>query len=350
MGNDHSAQITDAPNSGGHFPAPQPLAPLAADPSGKTGNFRRLFQRIGGFWKPFLHPTAGPRLVSAGTDPESTRHTQGVNGLFAVMERARAGAERSAQLFPLVTAIAFSAGSVLSAGILITLGHFLLNCPHLLLALGAIVPSALIAGAIAHLVGNALIRRLSGLSNMERRSLALHLPWNRTPAEWSNYYRRWIYCGDWLVDNFSGDLLPYVRAFVTGEVPQSIEEELALWNGFMQRSRNSCEMEVGHSVRELACVDALPNWTRDITPGMNLPELEKMLGKAGRDWALSLLKRAATRKRIFSLVNTNGDLKEVLFEFHYSRLEDGREGLMVILRPHLPRHVKFVDDSFSDVA
>lgn len=346
-----------AAGSGEDTPRPE-LSVLTADAPGDQRQhgrlsrwLRRRYAALCGRMSAGKRGYAGPRLVSAGTSADEERHVEGINGLFVVMERARRGAERAQRIFPSVTFGIFCATSLLMALLILLCGSVLLTAfSPVLLAAVAVLPSVLIAGAAAHLAGNILLRRCSGLNGLERRSLALHLPWNRTPAEWPTYYRRWIYCGDWLVENFSGDLLPYVRAFVTGEVPQNIEEELALWNGLMQCSRNRCDMEVGHSVRELACVDALPSWTREITPGMNLPELQKVLGKVGRDWAVSLLKRAATRKRVFSAVNLNGSLNEVKFEFHYSQLDNGREGLMVILRPHYPRGMKLSEDAISDVA
>lgn len=304
---------------------------------------RSLAGILGGLFK--------KKVSDCPTPASHGEHVHGINGLFIIMERARVGAERTIRFFPIATAVIFCLSSLCIAFLIIAFGHLLLHdCPPLFLGLTALLPSVLLAGAIAHLAGNYLLRRFCGLDNLERRSLALHLPWNRTPSEWPAYFRRWIYCGDWLVENFSGDLLPYVRAFVTGDVPKNIEEELALWSSFMQSSRRSQEIEVGHSVRELACVDALPSWTREITPGMNLPDLEKALGNTGHEWAVSLLKRAATRKRIFGLVDITGDLHEAIFEFHYSRLSNDREGLMVVIRPHLPRNVRFMEDSFSDVA
>lgn len=293
-------------------------------------------------------PASAPSGTGQGARDDG--HIHGISGLFLIMERAKKAAPRVARVFPLATMATFTLVSVIvAAGIILGISAAFPQTPAIFQVLISLLPSALIAAGVAHLSGNFVIYHLSGLNRTERRSLALHLPWNRTPVDWPVYYRRWVYCGDWLVNDLSGDLLPYVRAFVTGGMPASIEEELRIWSCFMQDSRRHLDFEIGHSVRELACVENLPGWTREITPGMNLPELEKALGRVGHEWAVSLLRRAATRKRVFSRVDFAGDLSEALFEFHYSKFEDGREGLMVIIRPHLCEPVR-IEESFSDVA
>lgn len=295
-------------------------------------------------------PAIATGAAGAAQPARDDGHIHGISGLFLIMERAKKAAPRVARAFPVVTMATFAIVSVIvAAGIILGISAAFPQTPAIFQVLISLLPSALLAAGVAHLSGNFVIYHLSGLNRTERRSLALHLPWNRTPVDWPVYYRRWVYCGDWLVNDLSGDLLPYVRAFVTGGMPASIEEELRIWSCFMQDSRRHLDFEIGHSVRELACVENLPGWTREITPGMNLPELEKALGRVGHEWAVSLLRRAATRKRVFSRVDFAGDLSEALFEFHYSKFEDGREGLMVIIRPHLCEPVR-IEESFSDVA
>lgn len=273
-----------------------------------------------------------------------------IQGLSKVMEKAKKAARRLQLTFSIVTAMSFSLGSIaIGAGIISVLRIYSPSMSPLLHIAVGLVPTVLLAAAFAHQFGNFYVYRLSGITLKERHSLALHLPWNRTPKEWPKCFRRWVYCGDWLIEDFSGDLLPYVRTFITGDAPTTIEEELDLWESFMAHTRKTLDFEVGHSVREMAAVESLPKWVREVTPGMNLPELERTLGKAGHDWAVSLLKRAASRKRVFANVDIRGDLHEALFEFHYCRLPEGREGLMVILRPHM-KDLPFLEDSISDAA
>ncbi len=198
----------------------------------------------------------------------------------------------------------------------------------------AIIPSMLFAAVVAHGFGNLYIRKVTGLSIKERYSLAIHMPWENAPEGWSLSLKKWLYCGDWLVENDSGDMMPYVRAFVTGKAPVTIDEEVDLWQNIMQGSKKRFEGSIGHSVRELACLERLPAWTTEITPGMNLHELEKSLGTAGHKWAVSLLKRAASRRGDLKDVDLDGDLSEAIFEFYSSKLGNGRECLMVIISSH----------------
>jgi hypothetical protein len=219
-------------------------------------------------------------------------------------------------------------------------------------ALAALLPCVLGGAAISHMAGNTLLRILTGINDKERRCLALHLPWRSTPAEWPRYLRKWMYTGDWLVENFGSDLLPYVRAFITGSAPENLESELDLWAELMSGTRTGSaghDFEVGHSVREMACVQRLPSWAKDVMPGMTLRDLELQLGKAGREWATSLIRRAARRKKIFQHIDLQGDLHEVSFEFHFCEMDAGREGLLVIIRPRLDdRSLSYLDDSRSD--
>lgn len=216
----------------------------------------------------------------------------------------------------------------------------------------AAVPGLLIGMALGHVAGNITLRRYTGLTKLERRCLALHLPWCRTPKYWPEYLRRWIYNGDWLIDAQSYQLLPYVRAFITGKTPQTIEEELQIWNELMARTRKSAspELEVGQSIRELACVAKLPEWTREIDPGMSLDQLQKTLGKVGHDWAVSLLRRAGTRMPDLQELDPEKDLENVTFEFHHCQMSDERSGLLVILRPHDPKKTPDTREPHSSAA
>ena len=249
-----------------------------------------------------------------------------------------AAAGKLEKTFSIFTYLVFAGGSIifsmlLSLGLRLMLPEF---SPLLHIAV-AVVPAILLAAVGAHTFGNYYMSFLTGLSLKEKYSLALHIPWESAPQSWSLPLKKWLYCNDWLVDNNSGNLLPYVRVFVTGKAPVNVEEEVDLWQNIMQGSRKKFEEAVGHSVRELACLQHLPMWTSEITPGMNLHELEKSLGMAGRKWAVSLLKRAALRKESLKDAAQNGNLDDVIFEFYCSKLRDGRECLMVIISSHAAR-------------
>ena len=270
-----------------------------------------------------------PKTIKAGAD---------VNELKRILKRARRAARRMAWMFiPLLAGCFASSCAVFSVVSTLAVGRFLPQISSEMQILLVFLPAALLAAAVTHLAGNWITRLLSGLNQSERHAVALHLPWSRAPKEWPKSFRRWIYCGDWLIENFSADLTPYIRAFVTGAPVRGIDQELTIWSELMQatsRADREINWEAGHSVRELAKVDALPAWVRDITPGMGLPEMERALGEAGHAWAVNLLKRAAMRKRSFGHIDFSGDLHEATFEFHYCNLPDEREGLLVVIRPH----------------
>lgn len=284
-----------------------------------------------------------PKIIRSGADTKT---------ITRILKRARRAAWRLKWLFPpLVVGSFLSVGAGLgwlgAAGARLVLPDV---APAMAWGMAAL-PAALLAATFTHGFGNLAIRALSGLGRQSRQCLALHLPWNRAPREWPKFFRRWIYCGDWMIESSASALTPYIRAFVTGPELRGIDDELAIWNELMQgaaRGRQMESWETGHSVRELAKVDALPAWARDVTPGMGLGDMERSLGAAGHAWAVNLLKRAAMRKRSFGRIDFAGDLHEALFEFHYCRLSQGREGLLVVIRPHREGDSLFIADSVSD--
>ncbi len=286
----------------------------------------------------------------------AARRNESISATIPELRRILSQVQRAVKVMPYAFTLSiwasFALTAVGSAVGLFMLGQMLAPAAAAaLIVIAVLIPALLVAAAVAHGAGNFALRLMTGLSAPERRCLALHLPWSRTPGYWPRYLRKWIYCGDWLVDRFSHDLLPYVRAFVTGDAPATIEEELETWVELMNSTRASCahEIEVGKSVRELACVEKLPAWTEDVEPGTSLPDLEEKLGDIGHDWAVNLLKRAATRMQIFAQIDTDGDLHEASFEFHYCEMSGDRKGLLVILRPKFdhPSRV-MVDDTRSD--
>lgn len=298
-------------------------------------------------------PGGTPKKKAVPTNKNNAQRNESRERLRSLLTRVQDAAKRLPWIFPWSVAGVFFA----STGALIGLACGLLYILPLSLsleffALAALLPCVLGGAALSHLAGNMLLRILTGLSDKERRCLALHLPWRSTPAEWPRYLRKWMYTGDWLVEDFGSDLLPYVRAFITGPAPESLETELDLWAELMSGTRaggGGHDFEVGHSVREMACVQRLPSWAKDVMPGMTLQDLELQLGKAGREWAMSLIRRAARRKKIFHHIDLEGDLHEVSFEFHFCEMDAGREGLLVIIRPRLDdRSLSYLDESRSD--
>ena len=259
----------------------------------------------------------------------------------ALLKKTDKAAETLSKTFEFVTYLVFALASIgmsmmISIGVRFAIPQFSALF-HIAIA---VVPAILIAGVIAHSFGNFYIKVLTKLSQKEKFSLALHVPWESSSAQWPVVLKKWLYCNDWLVDNDSLDIMPYVRAFVTGSAPASVDEEVDLWRKILQGNRKGFNASVGHSVRELACLERLPVWTSEITPGMNLFELEKSLGSAGRKWAIGLLKRAATKRTDLKEIALNGTFDDVIFEFFCSRLEDGRECLLVVISSSLSNERK----------
>lgn len=295
----------------------------------------------------------GKTSKTAKSDMTESRHNVSRERLRDLLTRVQNASKRLPWIFPWSVGGVFFASTALLMGLAWGGFHVLPIALSVdVFVLAALLPCVLVGSAISHLAGNFFLRLLTGINDKERRCLALHLPWRSTPTEWPRYLRKWIYTGDWLVENFGGDLLPYVRAFITGSTPCDLEEELDLWAELMSGTpfgMGGHGLEVGHSVREMACVQRLPSWARDVMPGMTLHDLELQLGKAGREWAVSLIRRASRRKNIFCHVDLGGDLHEVSFEFHHCEMGGGREGLMVIIRPRLDdKSLSFLDDSRSD--
>ncbi len=202
------------------------------------------------------------------------------------------------------------------------------------LALGIICPPLLLAAlGGGHLTGNLVLRLWTRLGPAERVCLALHLPWNRVPAHWPQYLVNWLYTGDWLKRQERDEMLPYMRAFVTGGAPATIEEELRIWSELTRRGSFRGEFEIGQSVRELACMDRLPGWTREIENGADLPTLTGRLGPVANEWSASLLRRAAQRLPNLFAGDAETALNLVDFEFQYCRLPENRECMLVIIRP-----------------
>jgi hypothetical protein len=215
------------------------------------------------------------------------------------------------------------------------------------------LPSLLFSAVCGHAAGNIFMKRYMGLEPSERRCLALHLPRSQAPGNWPAFLLNWIYCGDWLVENCDDELLPYVRAFITGNTPVSIDEELAIWYELMAELpiHVSRGMEVGFSVMELACLPKLPEWARTVSPGSSLADIESRLGVAARKWAQCLVRRAITKLPRMNEICQASRLSEISFDFHYTSLGEGREGLMVVIRPRLlGEHKHGLPDPTSAIA
>ncbi|GHS95644.1 hypothetical protein FACS1894107_17090 [Planctomycetales bacterium] len=271
-----------------------------------------------------------------------------------LLRAANRAATRLRGLFPATLSVVFVGSLALwTAAIALLLRGLAPNLTGLPYYLCVGVPALLSAAAVAHQTGNFIIELLSGLKINARRGLALHLPANRSPREWSRYFRRWLYCGDWLVEGADFHLTPYVRVFITGASPAGVNEELALWDELMTHSRRAkpeSAWEMGHSVCEMARLPQLPVWAKEITPGMSLRDLEISLGEVGRNWAIKLLKRAALRKNSFGKIDYAGQLREAIFEFHYCQLINAREALLVIIRPHRAEMTAALASAVSDAA
>lgn len=197
-----------------------------------------------------------------------------------------------------------------------------------------VAPACFLGAAFAHAAGNLFLRTRLGISESERQYLALYLPWNRVPEIWPSCLRRWLYSGDWLLEPEPSPQAPYIRAFVTGKHAASIQEEIALWTELCRGIDASAVPSARKaSIRELAYVERLPQWIRDLDSGSTLKEIESRLGPPGRTWIANLVKRAALRSPFFAGIDPEKNLRDLEMEFHYRKLSEEREGLLVILRP-----------------
>ncbi len=200
----------------------------------------------------------------------------------------------------------------------------------------ALIPAALLAVAMGHLAGQWSLRGVSGLSEGERKCLALYIPHARAPEHWPRAFRNWIYGGDWLSGPGAESVFTYTRVFLVGDAPGSIEEELEIWTQIYSGVGGGLRggVEAGHAVRELACLEKLPSWARHLEAGTTLPDLLNRLGRAGREWAEGLLRRASVKHPAFRNEARGAcSLREARFEFHYCLLRGGREALVVMIRP-----------------
>jgi len=209
---------------------------------------------------------------------------------------------------------------------------FFLKWPHLLLAAVSVIPALLFAPATGQVAGSMALRYITGLTSWQRRALAIHLPWYRAPRHWPLYLRNWLYSGDWLENCHENSESIYVRAFVTGQQPPDLQEELILWEHLLMPHVNGKRLEVRMAVWEMRWLEKLPEWTQNLIAGESLSDLERRLGAAATKWALSLLHRAASRIPEFIPADFSGDPHRAAFEFSYAVLPGGREGLLIIIR------------------
>jgi hypothetical protein len=257
--------------------------------------------------------------------------------LADLMKRVDGRLVTARRVFPVVVAASVVGGLLgtyaLAQGVLYRLGPAM---PGWLALMTAFDPSALLALAAGHLAGQWCLRAACGLSEGERKCLALYIPHTRAPHHWPGAFRNWIYGGDWLSDSRTEELFTYTRAFLVGSAPESIEEELEIWTQLYSGVGGGLRggVEAGHAVRELACLEKLPSWARHLEPGTTLPDLLQRLGRAGRSWAEGLLRRAAVKHPAFRAEEGGAcRLAEARFEFHYCLLRNGREALVVMIRP-----------------
>jgi hypothetical protein len=166
----------------------------------------------------------------------------------------------------------------------------------ILLALG--LPSVLAALAMLVVGGNALIRLVLGLSEAERRFLALHLPASAAEKlRWGRFLLNWLYRGDWLFRPVCESPPAYIHLFRDGEPLADIEEEVGLWRRLAAQlpygMRPLCEP--GHALRQVQQVQKLPSWTaalEDLTDGYALAGL---LDQNYSQWAEGFIARARRR-------------------------------------------------------
>lgn len=128
--------------------------------------------------------------------------------------------------------------------------------------------------------------------------------------------------------------LPYVRIFVMGDAPATCREEDCLWREIHGQISGDTLWEAGANHREISYPRELPNWAKQIEKGDGVEELKKRLGaKTAVDWVMHLWRRACRQWPALLAEEYPQDARRECFEAHSILLSDGREALVVVLRP-----------------
>lgn len=295
--------------------------------------------RASRFWKIVREPQPKSNAETGAAKPSSQLIRVRTN-LRDALKHVQQSIATLAWVFPLTVAGCSLLTSGLAFVLCMRIAALLLPGagPELVWGL-AILPSLLCGACAGHISGCLALATTTGLTGNQRRSLAMHLPARRVPAHWPGYLVNWLYGGDWLTERDEDVFMPYIRAFVTGDAPETPDDEMKLWAQLVRQagSRKRC-LEIGQATRELAVLAGLPNWVRDLSPGTTLPQLRERLGdEATRKWSYKLLRHAIERMPELGDWIDPRDADTAHFELWATQLPGDREALLVAIRPDYHR-------------
>lgn len=241
----------------------------------------------------------------------------------------------SATLVKSVAAASTFAGIfAMAGGLALLITHFIPNVSSYCLA-GLVVLPGLLAGAAAGQTGGNLFMRLwYGLNDETRRGFATRLSLPRAPDKWNASLRRWLFTGDWLGSPAYDLRLPYVRIFIMGDSPAACGKEDEIWREIHGQISGDSLWEAGANIREISYPKQLPRWAREVNKGDGFEELHQRIGyEAASEWVMHLWRRACRQWPALRANDYPEQARRECFEMHSLTLADGREALVVVLRP-----------------
>lgn len=202
------------------------------------------------------------------------------------------------------------------------------------LSAGVILPGLLGGAALGQAGGNLFLRLRFGLDSATRRGFATRLSLARSPDAWPASVKRWLFTGDWLGSPAYDLRLPYVRIFVKGDAPRTCREEDAVWREIHGQISGDSLWEAGANIREISYPSELPAWAREVEKGDGYSDLEKRIGPdEANAWVMHLWRRACRQWPALGANDYPEKARRECFEMHSMPLSDGREALVVVLRP-----------------
>ena len=231
--------------------------------------------------------------------------------------------------------LATFSGVVLVGGALAAvIAHFFPGISPYYLSCAVILPALLAGAAMGQAGGNLFLRLYYRLDDETRRGFATRLSLARCPAGWPKYLKRWLFTGDWLGSPAYDLRLPYVRIYVQGDAPLTCREEDSMWREIHGNISGDSLWEAGTNIREISYPRELPSWAKQVEKGDGFADLQKRIGQnEASQWVMHLWRRACRQWPALGANDYPEKARRECFEMHSFTLTDGREALVVVLRP-----------------
>jgi hypothetical protein len=228
----------------------------------------------------------------------------------------------------------FAATAAVSGALALAILHCKADISPYYLASAVILPGLLAGAASGQMAGNLFLRLWYRLGGAARRGFATRLSLARCPRDWPAYLKRWLFTGDWLGSPAYDLRFPYMRIYIEGEAPLSCREEDALWREIHGYISGDSLWEAGTNIREISYPKELPAWARQVENGDNFADLRKRIGKnAASEWVMHIWRRACRQWPALGANDYPEQARRECFEMHSVPLADGRDALVVVLRP-----------------